>query len=78
MRRIGKGKVVVVGDTAFAMNKNLEIEGGQPFEGMRENPHFWRWLLTYLRDRPRWVPPDPDAERAAHEASTKGAAGGQP
>ncbi|MGQ9662909.1 MAG: DUF4350 domain-containing protein [Kiritimatiellia bacterium] len=59
MRRIGNGKAVVIGDTCFAMNKNLEVESGRPFEGMRENPHFWRWLLTYLRDEPLWVPPDP-------------------
>ncbi len=76
MRRIGRGKVVVIGDTAFAMNKNLEIESGQPFEGMRENPHFWRWLLTDLRDRPRWVPPDPEAERAAHQAAAAAKGGG--
>ena len=56
-RTIGKGKVVVIGDTCFAMNKNLEREDGQPIEGMRENAHFWRWFLTALRDQPMWVPP---------------------
>ncbi|MCX7590314.1 MAG: GldG family protein [Kiritimatiellae bacterium] len=61
MRRIGKGKAVVIGDTCFAMNKNLEVESGCPFEGMRENPHFWRWLITQLRDEPMWIPPDPKA-----------------
>jgi len=59
MRRIGKGKVVLVGDTCFAENKNLEREGGEPFEGMRENADFWRWAITYWRDQPLWVPPNP-------------------
>ncbi len=59
MRRVGLGKFVVVGDTGFAMNKNLEIEGGQAFEGMRENPHFWRWFLGVLRDQEPWIPPRP-------------------
>jgi hypothetical protein len=59
MRRVGRGRVVVVGDTCFAMNKNLEVESGQPFEGLRENPHFWRWLLSQLRGGPPWLPPDP-------------------
>ena len=59
MRRIGSGKMLVVGDTAFAMNKNLEIESGAAFEGLRENPDFWRWLITDLREQPHWTPPDP-------------------
>jgi len=61
VRPVGNGKVILVGDTCFAMNKNLEIESGAPFEGMRENPHFWRWLLTSVRDQPLWVPPNPKA-----------------
>lgn len=56
-RPFGAGKVVVVGDTGFALNKNLEWEGGEPFEGLRENADFWRWLLTRLRDQPQWIPP---------------------
>lgn len=59
MRRIGRGKAVVVADTAFATNQNLEREGGEPFEGMRENADFWRWLVTYLTDQPIWTPPKP-------------------
>lgn len=58
-RRIGAGRFVLVGDTSFAMNKNLEHEGGEPFEGMRENADFWRWLLAYLTDRPAWLPSGP-------------------
>ena len=56
LHRIGQGKVVLVGDTGFAMNKNLEWEGGEPFEGLRENADFWRWLLTILREEPMWLP----------------------
>lgn len=66
-RRVGRGTVVVVGDTCFAMNKNLEHADGTPFEGMRENAHFWRWLLTVLRDEPPWMPPVPHDEIAPAE-----------
>ena len=57
VRRLGAGKVVVIGDTCFAMNKNLEWEGGQTFEGLRENADFWRWFFTQLRDQEAWIPP---------------------
>ena len=40
-----------------ATNKNLEWEDGRPFDGMRENADFWRWLLTDLTDQTRWIPP---------------------
>jgi hypothetical protein len=55
-RRFGKGKFVVIGDTCFAMNKNLERKDGLPFEGKRENSDFWRWFLTVLKDEPTWSP----------------------
>ena len=57
LRRLGAGKVVAIGDTCFAMNRNLEWEGGELFEGMRENADFWRWFITQLRDEQMWVPP---------------------
>jgi len=57
MRRLGAGKIVVIGDTCFAMDKNLEHEGGEPFEGLRENADFWRWFITRLRDQEMWIPP---------------------
>jgi hypothetical protein len=63
MSRIGKGAVVVVGDSAFALNKNLEIESGAAFEGMRENPDFWRWLLTDLWEQEAWIPPRPTQKK---------------
>jgi hypothetical protein len=56
-QRLGAGQVVLIGDTCFAMNKNLEYENGAPFEGLRENADFWRWLLSLLREQPMWVPP---------------------
>ncbi len=57
MKRLDAGIVVLVGDTCFAMNKNLEYENGAAFEGLRENADFWRWLLSMLRDETMWVPP---------------------
>jgi hypothetical protein len=59
MRSIGRGKAVLVGDTGFAMCKNLEWEDGSLFDGMRENADFWRWLITILKDEPMWIPPRP-------------------
>ncbi len=56
LRRVGAGKVVFVGDTFFATNQNLEHEDGTPFEGLRENADFWRWLITLLRNEQVWVP----------------------
>jgi hypothetical protein len=60
VRTVGSGKFVMVGDAGFAMNKNLEHEGGEPFEGMRENSDFWRWFAPELLDQPNhWMPPPP-------------------
>lgn len=56
-RSFGQGKVVVIGDSGFALNKNLEYIGGEPFQGGYENSHFWRWLLTDLIDEQLWLPP---------------------
>ena len=50
LRRYGQGLVTVVGDTAFAQNRNLENKDGSPFDGMRENAVFWRWMLAFWRD----------------------------
>jgi len=58
-RRFGDGKFVVIGDTSFAMNKNLERKDGYPIEGMRENADFWRWFLTVLKDQESWNPLEP-------------------
>jgi len=61
LRDVGRGKVVLVGDTAFAMNKNLEYTGGEPFSGRYDNAHFWRWLLGSLTGQAPWLPPPADA-----------------
>ena len=66
-RKVGRGKIVVIGDTCFAMNKNLERKDGSPFEGKRENAHFWRWLITDLRDNVLWIPPDENAINKNHQ-----------
>jgi hypothetical protein len=57
LRSVGQGKVVVIGDSGFALNKNLEVFGGEPFPGGYENAHFWRWLLVHLIDEQLWLPP---------------------
>jgi hypothetical protein len=49
--RDADGLVVVVGDTEFAMNVNLEeLERGYPIEELRENAVFWRYLISLLRE----------------------------
>ena len=58
-RQFGQGRAVVIGDTNFAMNKNLEYVGGEPFNGRYENAHFWRWLISRITERPEWIPPKP-------------------
>jgi hypothetical protein len=75
MRSVGKGKVMLVGDTGFAMNKNLEWEGGEPFDGMRENADFWRWLITVLKNETMWLPPNPNAPKSDAGARSTGGAG---
>ena len=78
MRPWGKGKVVVVGDTGFAMNKNLERVDGSPFEGLRENADFWRWFLGYVADREPWMPPGPEAPPATAPAAAASAPAAAP
>ena len=58
----GDGVVLVVGDTGFVMNKNLEYMSGQPFDGGYENAHFWRWLIAEMTDRAEWIPPPREKE----------------
>jgi len=72
-RSEGKGKVVLIGDSEFATNQNLENEGGQPFEGMRENADFWRWLISYyIRGEKDWWHPTPPAPPAAEKKASDG------
>jgi hypothetical protein len=74
-RHEGKGKVFLIGDSEFATNQNLEHEGGEAFEGMRENADFWRWIIQYYvrgegAGPGAWRPPNPAA--ATKPAGTKG------
>ncbi len=62
VRRVEKGLAVVIGDTCFAMMKNLENEDGSPIEGKRENADFWRWFLALLGEGEPWYPPKPAIE----------------
>ncbi|MGQ9574241.1 MAG: hypothetical protein ACUVUC_02900 [Thermoguttaceae bacterium] len=63
IRRHGEGIVALVGDSDFALAKNLEYEDGSLIEGMRENADFWRYFISLLRDGvgegPIWFPPKP-------------------
>ncbi len=58
-RKVGKGSIMLVGDTCFAMNKNLETEEGEAFDGAHENSDFWRWLIPQLTGAAPWLPPKP-------------------
>lgn len=59
VRNYGRGRVAVIGDSGFALNKNLEREDGGPFDLMYENADFWRWFIAALEDAPPWIPPVP-------------------
>ena len=70
-RDFGDGKFVVIADTCFAMNKNLERKDGLPIEGKRENADFWRWFLTKLKGEPTWNPLKPTTSPAAKSVARK-------
>jgi hypothetical protein len=74
VRNVKKGKVVVIGDTEFAANKNLENEDGSPIEGLRENADFWRWFIPQLRGTTPWYPPKPQPQTAPEATPPSGAA----
>jgi hypothetical protein len=67
--RVGHGRVVVIGDTEFAFNKNLEYIGGESFDGRYDNAQFWRWLINQVNDLPPWTPPNGFEEDASTEKS---------
>jgi hypothetical protein len=59
MMSLGRGKVFVIGDTGFALNKNLENAAGTPTADRGENAHFWRWFLAYYATgESSWSPPN--------------------
>lgn len=47
--RAGSGRVVVIGDSEFAMNKNLEDPEGRENETSQLNARFWQWLLDRIQ-----------------------------
>jgi len=63
MRSVGKGAVLVIGDTYFATNENLEWGPVQP---TMENVVFWRWMLSRVIG-PEWLPPKPEADTSTPE-----------
>lgn len=69
-RGIGRGKFVVIGDTAFALNKNLETTEGAHLAWPAKNVDFWRWFLTHLTGQTPWIPPDPKPEEKPAEDTT--------
>ena len=69
---VGEGMIVLIGDSDFAINHNLENDAGLMIEPVQENTAFWRWLIAKVRDRQEWVPPyvpPPKAEPDEKEAS---------
>lgn len=65
LHSVKRGLVVLIGDSDFALNKNLEYVGGEAFAGGHENAHFWHWLLTQLKGEPQWIPPRPPVRPAS-------------
>jgi hypothetical protein len=51
-RGLDSGVVVLIGDSCFAMNKNLAEDPGTP-----QNADFWRWLLLGVVKHTDWTPP---------------------
>jgi hypothetical protein len=52
LRQLEQGQVVLIGDSQFPLNKNLEYITGDPFDGGYENAEFWHWLLRLVDERP--------------------------
>jgi len=68
---VGEGTIVLIGDSDFAINRNLENDAGLLIEPVRENTAFWRWLIARVRDGQDWVPPyvpPPKADSDEEEA----------
>lgn len=55
-RRVEKGVFAVIGDSQFALNKNLEKADGGAIHGGHHNAYFWRWYLSSLNGE-GWAPP---------------------
>ncbi|MBN1588918.1 MAG: hypothetical protein JW888_05335 [Pirellulales bacterium] len=70
-RTVGKGKIVVIGDSRFALNHNHGYYDGRMTQGVYDNAAFWRWLLTRITGQTEWIPPEP-APRSGQETSRDG------
>ncbi len=46
-KAIGRGQIVVIGDTQFWMNKNLEVEDG----AIVPNVQFFSWFINHIMER---------------------------
>ena len=49
---VENGTVVVIGDSEFGLNRNLDAPDGDLAEGARDNARFWQWLLTRVKGGP--------------------------
>lgn len=70
-RRLGRGSVVLIGDTGAALNHNLGYYDGAMSEGINDNADFWRWVLTRMGGDTEWVPPDPALRDATEESASE-------
>lgn len=68
-RPVGRGTFVLIGDSDFPLNTNLEFTR-EPVDGRTLNQAFWRWLLSWLTPQPDWLPP-PAPERAKPDDAEK-------
>jgi hypothetical protein len=71
-RKVGEGRVVLIGDTNFALYKNLEYGSGEPYREQDNNADYWRWLISEVTGRKGWSPP-PAAETAGGQSAQEAA-----
>lgn len=70
-RVLDKGSVVLIGDSRFALNFNHGYFDNRIVASAPDNAHFWRWLLSWIKGRREWIPPDA-TRRASPETSRVG------
>ena len=70
---MGKGSVVVIGDTGFALNHNLGYYHGEMVEGVYANGDFWRWLFSRVKEGAEWIPPNRNAQSETPTEATSDA-----
>lgn len=63
----GQGRAVLIGDPAFATNKNYTYLRGEPTDDAPHSAAFWRWLLSIVGGGKEWIPTDPTAVREPAE-----------